>query len=346
MKRIALLVTFLITSLSFLNLAIGDQPNWKDLYNLSQNSYRIGQMAQSLLLAKDSLKQAEREFGPNSIYEIKSLALLGDLCRQSGSYAESLRYYKRGVDLQRIRFGIWHPNTAHLINQLGNVDLAMGNYDDAKRLFEEALEICEKTGDSFSPFAAESLIGLSELEKLNKNYEAAVSKLSSSLAILDSYSKYQPRSRVTLAKIRIQLADNLKAQGKHKECCKEYRLAIQRLENNGESTSSIIADALVAMGDAYTSCGKKARALDCYKKALAIFVNDSPNNLGVAMVSRRLAEVYKSNGNLSEARRFYRQAVSSLEMCSPSGCPLLADTQKSLNDLLKSDNLRKTDTAA
>lgn len=327
--------------------AIASSPSWRQLYDGAENLFREGRPTQSLSMARDSLNKAESEFGHQSIYTMRSLILLGDLSRNSGAFAEAHRYYKRALEIQQKRFGNLHINTVWLINELAGVDVSLGYHENARKLFNQSIDVCSQSGNTGHPRLAQSLIGLADLEKAAGNYDEAENCILKAISIMDLYSKYQPSTKLAIANARVNLADNLKIQGKFREAGKQYRVAIQYLETRGEASQSAIADCLVAMGDSYVSSGKKARALDSYRRALAIAVNGpSINNLTVALVSKRLAEVYRSAGNVSEARRYYRKAVAALEICSPSGCPLLADTKKTLNDLIDADSLKTKDTSA
>ncbi len=346
-KALFSLMLGLVAPILIVTGAIAENSDWRRLYNSAEHLFREGRTTQSLSMARDSLNKAESVFGPQSIYAMRSLILLGDLSRNSGAFAESHRYYKRALEIQQNRFGNLHSNTAWLLNQLAEVDVSLGYHENARNMFKQAIDICNQTGNTQHPRLAQSLIGLSDMEKAAKNYDEAEKHLLMAISIMDLYSKYHPSTRLAITNARVSLADNLKIQGKFREANKEYRTAIRYLETRGEASQSAISDCLVAMGDSYFSSGKKARALDCYRRALAVAVNGpSINNLTVALASKRLAEVYRSAGNVSEARRYYRKAVAALEICSPSGCPLLADTKKSLNDLVDTDTVRTKDTSA
>lgn len=332
----------------FVSDAVAERPNWRQLYDGAQNSYRDGRITQSLSMAKDSLKKADVEFGHDSLYALDSLILLGNLTRAAGSYSESARYYKKALEVQRKLFGALHPNTAKLLYSLGMVDLSLGNLRDAEDMFTKSIEIYKLSGHIDDPGVAESLIGISDIQKLANNHEESAKNLVSALEILDCYSKYRPSVKLTMANARVALAESLKGQGQYMAANTEYRSAIIYFETRGISSLNSLTASLTGMGDCYVSLGRKARALNSYKRALAAAEHstNSGDSVTTAQISRRLAAVYKSNGNVPEARRYYRQAVHALEVCSPSGCPLLADTKKTLNDLTENTGVLSADTPA
>lgn len=347
MKKLFLLVSCSVVLAIVVSTADAGQPQWRQLYDNAQNSFRDGRMTQSLSMARDSLKKADTEFGHDSLYALNSLILLGDLTRVAGSYSESARYYKKALDVQQRLFGELHPNTAKLLNSLAAVNLSLGNLPEAKDMFMKSIAINKLSGHNEDPGIAESLIGLSEIQKIANNHDESARNLLTALDILDCYSKYKPSVKITMANARVNLAESLKAQANYREANNQYRAAIKYFETRGISSLNSMIDSLTAMGDCYVSSGKKARALDCYKRALAVAANGhSGDNMTVAQISRRLAGVYRSNGNIPEARRYYRQAVANLEVCSPSGCPLLVDTKKTLSDLSETTRVLGSDSQA
>ncbi len=342
MKKLLTYAVGFAALIIFPSVGQAGQQNWRQLYNSSQDNFRGGKLQQSLALARESVKQSEIEFGTKSVYTIRSLILLGDLSRRTGSFTDSFRQHKRALEIQEQIFGELHPNTAKLINELAKDELLMGNTEEARTLFNRSIRICNQINNPENPAVADSLIGLSKLDSMARDYSQAEKRLMTAMSILDSYSKYHPGTRLDIENARLSLADSLKAQGRHSECCMQYRVAVRYLETRGESSSNLVCDSWIAMGDSYAGSGKKARAIDCYKRALAILGSGSSvNNLSLALASRRLAGVYRSAGNIPEARRYYRQAVSSLEMCSPAGCPLLADTKRLLDDVTTTTNSSK-----
>lgn len=344
MRKSAFLMAVFLVMVMLLSNAMADSWQWRQLYDSAQDSFRSGRVSQSLSMAKDSLRKADLEFGADSLYALKSLVLLGDLTKAYGSYSESARFYKRALDTQQKLFGATHPNNATVLNSLASVNMNLGNIPEASAQFSKAIEISKLSGHGSDPCVADSLIGLASLDRIANNPELSEKNLVEALSILDFYSKYKPSINLTIANARVSLADSLKAQAKYQDSARQYRAAIKYFETRGMASSGAVTECLIAMGDSYVSSGKKARALDCFKRALVS--SDSTDNMTTALVSRRLAGLYRSMGNIPEARRYLRQAVATLETCSPSGCPLLADTQKSLKDLTEKGKSKDGDTSA
>ena len=346
MKKPPIFVMIFVLIVSGVSLVYAGQYQWRGLYEDAQHNFRTGLQAQSLALAKESLRKADVEYGTDSLYALKSLTLVGDLYAASGAYSESARYYRKALEVQKKIFVSPHPNAAKLLNSLAVVEFKEGQVSDAKAKFAKSIEIADLSGHGSDPCMAESLLGMSEALKAAGDYEESEKTLLAALNILDNYSKYNPKLNLTIANARVSLAECLKAQGKYREANAQYRAAIKYFETRGIASQKTMIDSLIAMGDCYVSSNKKARALDCYKRALAAANGNRGDDMTAALVSRRLAGVYKTVGNIPEARRYYRLAVTSLENCSPSGCPLLADTQKSLGDLGEKSRKSVSDTPA
>ena len=116
MKKPPIFVMIFVLMVSGVSLAYAGQYQWRCLYEDAQHNFRTGLQAQSLALAKESLRKADVEYGTDSLYALKSLTLVGDLYAASGAYSESARYYRKALEVQKKIFGSPHPNTAKLLN--------------------------------------------------------------------------------------------------------------------------------------------------------------------------------------------------------------------------------------
>ncbi len=347
MKKLTPLLLGLFLTVTFVATVDAGNRQWNDLYEEAQNNFRAGNLTTSLSVARGALKKADIEYGSYSLNSLKSVELLAELTSASGAYQESSRWYRKAIEIQTRLFGKLHPNTARLMEVLATVELGQGNDTEAGRLYSLSIETAMLSGHVADPCIAESLIGLSKIQKMANKNEESEENLLEALNILENLTKYRPSLALSVANARVCLAETLKAQSRYTESNAQYRAAIRYFETRGISCLKPMTDSLVAMGDSYVSSNRKARALDCYKRALAATASIHPDdNITVALISRRIAGVYRTNGNIPEARRYFKKAISSLETCSPANCPLLADTKRSFQDLIEKTSPPGSDTPA
>ncbi len=68
----------------------------------------------------------------------------GTSLREAGRYEQAIPYYRKALELGEHEFGLDHPITALLLDNLAALYEKQGRYADAEPLYERALAISEK----------------------------------------------------------------------------------------------------------------------------------------------------------------------------------------------------------
>ena len=118
------------------DLAIAAQtPNTPEpLYIQAKMLFSAGQYDQALKSAVMALKEAETQFGNNSIELAKSLSLLAYIQSSRQQYQEAAQYLARLKSIQEVNLGNGHGAVADTISRLIEVHEKLGNVNEANRL--------------------------------------------------------------------------------------------------------------------------------------------------------------------------------------------------------------------
>ncbi len=207
----------------------------------------------------------------------------------------------------------------HLIEArsgLGQFFLQNGDYEEARRNFEEVLEL--------DPSSVQSMVRLSHAYSGLQNYSDAVKYLNRALSLDESLPL-----RGELAEIYYLWGNQLERDGRYEMAAQEYENSLRLEQGN--------ADCYKRLGRLFHfKLGNRGKAIHYYRKALAIglpmaegdkirrliaeavrredrLVNRYralvKNNPGNATLRYNLAVFYQERGNVSEAINEYRRAI-------------------------------------
>lgn len=205
---------------------------------------------------------------------------------------ESLALFDRagpGLELEK----------AFALSSLAFVLADLGEFDEARQLFQAGLVIYQSSGDRYG--LAMTLKSLGGVLSRVGDYAEAGRVLHESLAIFKALGNAQGRSQAlnnlgVLASIQVKHAE---AQAYWREC-----LAIHRELNNQKGT----ADALNNLGTEAVSMGEYSEAQSLLEQSLAIYraIGHRP---GVAFSLDSLGHVACGLGDYAAAHRHFREAL-------------------------------------
>ena len=84
----------------------------------------------------------------------------GKALLEAGRYEQAIPYYRKALELGEQEFGLDHPTTATLLNNLAALYQAQGRYGDAEPLYKRFLAIVEKALGPDHPHVATSFAAL------------------------------------------------------------------------------------------------------------------------------------------------------------------------------------------
>ena len=211
----------------------------------------------------------------------------------------AIAYFQKAIALRRelkLRNGL-DPVLANL----GSLYEAQGEYEQAKQLYSEALDILQEQGNYADAIAR--LNDLAGIHHVQGHYEQAIELYNQSLEI---YEDGKDTDIATYASTINLLAATYHAQEKYAEAEKKYLEALdirRNLKGLGESNRDV-AITLNNLGLLYADQRRPDQAKSHYEQALLIQKSlFGETNLDIATTLNNLALLFYSQHNLPEAEK-------------------------------------------
>jgi len=277
---------------------------------------QAGKFAEAIPIAEDSLKLAEKAFGPNHPQTALWLNNLAELYNSMGHYSEAEPLLQRALTIEEDAFGSDSPSAARILQNLGNLYRTKSDYAKAEPLLERALKIFEKDwgpshANSAHAAAAIVLNDLSAIYVETGDYPKAVLALERSLKMLEeALGPDHPRTGMTLN----NLAEVYRLMGVFAKAEPLYQRALQiderALGPDHPDTALVLNNIAMlhqSMGDYAKAEPLLQRALKTYEKALG------PDHPKVGTTFNNLAELYRSIGDYAKAAPLSKRALDIYE---------------------------------
>lgn len=162
--------------------AFADETQWKALNDQVIPQITGGNLDKAEQLARQSLAEAEKRFGPTHRHTETSLNNLALVLRFRKRHEESEKYYRQALVIREKSLGTAHPSTALMILNLADVVQAQKRYAEAEKLQRIVIPIFEKVhGDD--PKTATALNNLGANLQMQGRYKEAESVLRRALAM-------------------------------------------------------------------------------------------------------------------------------------------------------------------
>ena len=252
--------------------------------NLGAVTGTTGDAERSIALYKKVLK-IHQEVDGLSDENISSVYLgIGSALFWQNRYDEALPYYELSERILEEVLGPLHPRTATTYENLGTLHHALGNFDEAYRQFQRALEVIEPS--EISPERLGNLyngIGAA-LEGLER-YEEAADWFRLAIQRIDEKQLRLPILGVSLA----NLAGNLVLQGKPQEALPYYERGIEVMKATFQPTSIWIRVMECSQGYAHLMAGDSARAFELSSPVIEIYDSVQPDHDALYRGECRLA---------------------------------------------------------
>ena len=232
---------------------------------------------------------------------------LGRIYEGQSQFTEAEKWRKKSVKAGRDRLGERHPYVAQSYNNLAVLYCAMGRYEKALPLYQNALEISLEQLGERHPSVATSYNNLAALYESMGRYEEALPLHQNALEIrLEQLGERHP----DVATSYNNLAGLYESMGRYEEALPLYQNALEiRLEQLGERHPDV-ATSYNNLAGLYESMGRYEEALPLYQNALEIRLEQlGERHPDVATTYNDLAYLYKSMGRDEEALPLYQNAL-------------------------------------
>ena len=225
----------------------------------------------------------------------------------AGKYKEALPVAEEYVNLAREQYGENHFEYAIALNNLAEIYRTQSRLDDAKKLFEQALQIEEVTLGPDHENVAVRVYNLARLHDDQENYEIAEKLLYRSIQIWEK--KLGPEHK-QLATALNTLAEIYVKQGREDEAEPLFEHSLTIYENSLGRDSAEVAIVLKNLATLYHEQGILEEARPRMKRALEIEEQVfGPLHLNVAVTLTKLGQVYQELGMIDELEPVLQRAL-------------------------------------
>jgi tetratricopeptide (TPR) repeat protein len=129
-RHVVTAAVFLSLTASVL-LADGAGPRWQRLDRRARELRSRGEYDRAVAVAKEAIRLAEKEAGPDHPDVARSLNRLAGLYGVQGRYVEAQPLYERALAIRETALGPDHPALATSLNNLGLLHHRRGRYAEA-----------------------------------------------------------------------------------------------------------------------------------------------------------------------------------------------------------------------
>jgi eukaryotic-like serine/threonine-protein kinase len=327
-------------------------------------AYReLGLYDQSESLARRSLDLDRKAFGVSSPETFKSMELLAELDRDKGRYADAEPLLTKVLESKRASFGPASPEAAHVMGELGEclyweskddeaisllrqtlaIDkkngpdygagtrnyLALtlerkGDFDEARRLLEEAVEISGRTGGTNSPEYAICLHNLGSALIDRGDLFGAEKKLREALAVRRViFAPAHPDVALSLNNLGYVLLGQGNWQAAEPILKESLDATLLRLGNENPR----LAGAMTNWARFLQAKGDYAQAEEYYNRVLAILNKaGAASTWPAAGVVSNLGLLYFDRGEYAAAEREARKAMDLRRQLGGESTPVFASS--------------------
>ncbi len=238
----------------------------------------------------------------------------GDLTRSAGYFAEAgrkalksfapdeaARYYRRSLDaLEKLET---NPRRLRLEEEvlvsLGNVLYTTGEWDEAVEDFNEAIKLCEETGND--GLRALSHLRLGEIGEKRSDWTAAAEGLGRALEIYERIKDVSGQANVHRALMTMGWR-----QGEYEKAMEEGRRGLLLLDKSGDKY--ITAMTVITLGAVYYDTGDLAKSRQYYEEGLAL-AQEVGDPLETARALESLGNLDMRDGRLDAALGLFEKSI-------------------------------------
>lgn len=236
----------------------------------------------------------------SKVVDTNKVTILKELCwlNARDSPDRALEYGNRGLQLaQNINF---KKGVADCLNNIGIVYQKLGNYEESRRRYLEALDIREELNDQNGMASCIGNIGIT-FSSLG-NYDKALEYHFDALKIKESIEANLDGIARTLGHIGFVYTH----KGDYEKAI-EYLLKALKMRQDLDNRRSEIA-CLHNLGILYERLGNYEDALECYDKALELSVSlDYQRDIAISLVN--IGHVYNDQRKLQKSLGFYLESL-------------------------------------
>jgi len=288
------------------NLDISGFCKW--FKNISQLFYDAYEYKIMIPLLEEFAQFSETTSGENDLNLANSLLLLSEFYNQrDSSSTESEKILKKVLEIREQFYGEIHPLVAEVLNELGNVYLARGDFREAEVLYERAIEIGEKTKPSNNINLVKWLNNLALLYFTEARYSEAEPLYKKAIEL---HKKFAPENDLVLSIYLSNLGLLYAETGNYIEAKKLLSDSLNIKEKVLGEDNPNTARSIHNLGKLYVQTKEYHEAEIHLNRAIKIYeISLGPENQYILKSLNLLARVYVGQDRLRDAEKLFKKIL-------------------------------------
>ena len=272
-------------------------------YSAAQDLLASGNFVMAQMRLQETLKIQQTVLGIDHIRTAATLNSMGIASTKMEKYEQALEFYERALLIMEASSRRRSVAAADIIDNIGRMNVALGNYDTAIMRFQEAKGIKTEILGPSHPKLAESEGSLGEVCFEMASFNSAVIHYREGLRICKGCFG---REHLATAQMMEDLARTYDSLGEHYAALEFYQevvgIKLGLMKDHSETV-----DALHNMAVTLQKLGFYDLAMKLFDQALAIYKR------GESKDARKIANTFKSMSVVHSKQRHYSKAIDSLK---------------------------------
>ena len=264
--------------------------------------------------------------GEKSSEAADAMVNISHTLKRKGNFELAIKTLKRALKIYRDLFGDSHPSVSSTVDSIASLYITIGDFSKASAILEEVVKLKAATVGPSSTDVASSLAQLATCYECAEQYSKAMKNLKKSYKI---YADAEGESSEKAILVLERIALIYQATGQFKKAAIAYLGVLRgRKRELGESHPTV-ADTYFHLGVSLRESGQQEKAFKCMKQSLNIYVGEGRDMHDVEMIAEvmhELAIIHKSNNNIADAIKTFKQEVAVRRKLGQPEYPLIAQT--------------------
>jgi tetratricopeptide (TPR) repeat protein len=267
---------------------------------LAELHFRTGQYEQATPLLESVLKGRRELLGDDDPKVADAMEELGLNLFDRGRYEEAEKRLRESLALRRTILGEEpHPDVAENLNNLALILRSMGNLDEARVLYKQALDMQRQLYGDAHPEIAQAMANLADVYTLQRDLKRAESMY---LEVLEMNRALLGEEHPNIARVMHNLAFVYHDENELQKALDISREALEMQQRLLGERHPDVARSLALQGRWLTEAGDFAGAEESLRRALDIQLElMEPGHPVLAVTRVDLAELLLQTGKLDEA---------------------------------------------
>ena len=253
---------------------------------------------------------------------------LGKAYKAKAQYKTALTEFNKANNFYTILKKVDPGDIVSLQFELGDVNIELGEYNEAQVILAHALDKALKLFDKITPEVTQIQQSLSRIDLLQGNYEEAENKIKYILAHRERFYKNHPdaESSEQVSSSYADLSQLALESGNYDEAIEAYEKALEFIEEYYDENDLAYGNLYLLLGSIHFQAGKYSMAEEQIKNAInnffPIYGERHPKYAKTLVI---FSDVHRKLGKFNEAQSEIEQAIDVFEERYGGSHPFVAE---------------------